>query len=319
MAQILAFPKIILPEVLSYLKDMLVNILFMIVLGLRTRIYVGADGLNTLTGLVLRKLGYARTVVYYSIDYTPRRFDNRLMNAIYHAIDNLCVKRSDYVWNLSSRMADVRKRQGIGEERNLIVPVGVTLSGAEVDSYDQPRTMVFLSRLVRSKGMDLVLDALPQILSHIPDVRLIVIGAGPYEIRMKEIVRERNLSDHVAFLGPMNHNALLDLLPRFAIGLAPYPPWRDSITWYADPTKVKDYLACGLPVIITRVPEVYKEMKKSGAGTVIDYSSDALARAAVELLSDDDRLILAKHRALNLSHEYLWDKVYADAFDRTGI
>ena len=62
------------------------------------------------------------------------------------------------------------------------------------------------------------------------------------------------LNEHIKFLGYLEHDDLLRHLPFCGIALASYSDDPDSITYYADPTKPKGYLACGLPVVITNVP-----------------------------------------------------------------
>ena len=63
------------------------------------------------------------------------------------------------------------------------------------------------------------------------------------------------------------------------MGIAPYVPDPNSFTWYADPGKPKVYLGCGIPVIITKVPEVAFEISKRKAGIAINYDSHELSEA----------------------------------------
>jgi glycosyltransferase involved in cell wall biosynthesis len=308
------FRKINLPEPLSYVKDLLVNLWAVVHLDLRAELFVGADGINTLAGLILRRLKFVRVVAYYSIDYTPRRFHNRLLNGAYHALDKICVQRSDYVWNLSSRMAAVRARQGLAPNRNIIVPVGTELGRKNPLAGKDQSALAFLSHLVLSKGVDLVLDAMPSIISKVQTVRLFIIGSGPSEPRMKEIVNRRGLDGHIVFLGPMSHEKILETLPSFAIGLAPYSPSPDNITWYADPTKIKDYLSCGLAVVVTDVPEVAFEIKKKGAGLIAEHSAEQLASAVISLLNSPQLEDFQKN-AYAMASEYDWDRLFSSAIN----
>ena len=47
------------------------------------------------------------------------------------------------------------------------------------------------------------------------------------------------------------------------------------------------YLACGLPVVITRVPPIAGEIEENNAGLAIDYSKEELVNAVLRLLSDE--------------------------------
>ena len=44
------------------------------------------------------------------------------MNRIYHFIDRFVSKNSDQVWNVSTRIASLRKKQGIPDKKNYFVP-----------------------------------------------------------------------------------------------------------------------------------------------------------------------------------------------------
>jgi len=46
----------------------------------------------------------------------------------------------------------------------------------------------------------------------------------------------------------------LQLLSSASIGLATYLESEESFTQFADPGKLKNYLAAGLPIVMTRVP-----------------------------------------------------------------
>jgi glycosyltransferase involved in cell wall biosynthesis len=306
----ITLPNFRLPEPAAYLRDLVVGICAVLLLQLRVELYVGADGINTLAGLVLRKLGRAKTVVYYSIDYTPSRFHNPLLNGVYHALDRFCAKRSDYVWNLSSRMANVRRKQGVEDTRNLVVPVGTSPRRVNPNLGREEKNIVFLSHLTPSKGVEIVLDAMPIVLARLPKVKLVIIGHGPYEHRIKEIISERKLESNVFLYGPMNHEMILGTLPSFAVGLAPYRPSPDSITWYADPTKIKDYLSCGLPVIVTNVPEVASEVEKKRAGMIVEYSAEDLADAVIKLLGSSE-LEQFQRNAYSMALEYDWSRLFS--------
>jgi len=308
----ITLPNFPLPEPAAYFRDLVVGICAILFLQLRVEFYVGADGINTIAGLVLRRLGRAKTVVYYSIDYSPARFHNPLLNGAYHVLDKFCARRSDYVWNLSSRMANVRRKQGVEDKRNLVVPVGTSPGRIRPTTEREGNTIVFLSHLIPSKGIDIVLDAMPIVLADVPNAKLVIIGHGPYEDRIKKIIIERKLESNIFLYGSMNHEEILRILPSFALGLAPYSPSPDSITWYADPTKIKDYLSCGLAVVMTGVPEIASEVERREAGIIVSYSSNQLADAVVKLLSSSDLEHLQRNAHV-MAGEYDWSKLFSSA------
>jgi glycosyltransferase involved in cell wall biosynthesis len=58
------------------------------------------------------------------------------------------------------------------------------------------------------------------------------------------------------------HSEIEEILLERGVGITPYVPDPKGITRDADPMKLKVYLACGLPVVVTDVPwmaEIIKE------------------------------------------------------------
>jgi len=112
-------------------------------------------------------------------------------------------------------------------------------------------------------------------------------------------------------------NSIEEIISKCRVGVAPYFPDPNSFTWYADPGKPKVYLGCGVPVIITRVPEVAFEIEEKGAGIVINYDKDDFTNAMLTLLTDDDVYLQYRQRAMDFASEYTWDNIFLRAFAQT--
>ena len=306
------------PALWLYLRD------FLFVLGELRRargagLFIGIDNLNSLAGIVARWLGWVRRVAYYVIDYTPRRFANPLLNYFYHLVDRICVKRADRVWNLSARMAEVRRGQGVPEERNMVVPVGVKLDETRTVKEEEVKRhcLVLMSHLTESKGVQLAIEAMGEIVAKEPRAGLEIIGTGPYADELKKQAESLQEKGAVRFLGPMTHEELFAYLPTCGIALAPYVQDRDSISYYADPTKPKEYLACSLPVIITRLPWTAEVIEEKEMGVVIDYRKEELVEACLRLLGDDDFFWGCRRRAREYAEGLDWQAIYDKALEQT--
>lgn len=71
-------------------------------------------------------------------------------------------------------------------------------------NLSQRKIILTVGRLVgegRNKGHDYVIKALPKILSFVPRATYLIVGQGPDEARLKNIVRELELDDRVIFTG----------------------------------------------------------------------------------------------------------------------
>lgn len=306
-------------RLISFIGDLLLNVFLVFRDRRRGKIlFIGIDNINTLSGIVLKRIGVVHKIIYYVIDYTPRRFKNRILNRVYHCLDRFCLRHSDYIWNISYRMAELREEQGVKKDRNMVVPVGVEFDGVKrvSNSNISRHRLVFVSYLSEDKGCQLAIEAMTDIAKYRNDVILEIIGTGPYEEELKQLVIKNKLEKNVKFIGYMKQDFLVDNLSRGGIAIASYLEDPDSITNYADPTKVKEYLACGLPVIITKVPWIAKEIERLQMGIAIEYSKEQLVVAALKILENDGFYDKCRRNALAYASKLDWVKIYDRAFER---
>lgn len=316
-----------MPQVATFFKDIILTLYFFLRFKTRFDVYIGIDPLNAMVGIILRYMGLVKSVIFYTIDWMPQRFHNRILNAIYHAVDKFCVRGCDASWNISARIVEVRKRQGLADSKNILVPVGVEFEKINLPAIKKssPKRLALLGALAPSKGVDLIIEAFSEIRDKCPDIELYVIGRTPINAVEDGVVyqpyegRLLNLGGSVKLLGVKPHDEVLKILPEFDIGLALYKPYANNLSQWADPSRVKDYLACGLPVIITDVPEIAKDIRKFEAGIVIEYTAEALADAIYLLYTNAKVFARMRENAINYMENFRWDKIFSNAFQKMNI
>jgi len=291
-----------------------------LVLSLRRKVitYLGIGLLNGLIGIFLANLHIVKWTIFYSFDHSPHRFQNSLVNSIYLALDRICATRSTCVFNASERIGRLRQGMSSPAQRNIVVPIGVDLSkiGPKRKQIVKEWRLVYIGYLLESKGVGLILNALSTVAAKFPGVTLEIIGAGPDEKRLRKIVSEVGLDKIVKFLGVIDHDKLLSYLCSFRVGLAIYSSDVHNLTRFGDAIKPKEYLACGVPVIITRVPWISHLIGERELGLVIDYDIVQLANAIEVMLSDDKTYVRCKENALIYNHLWDLDRIYQEAFNK---
>jgi glycosyltransferase involved in cell wall biosynthesis len=324
-------------DLLFYLKDCILSVWYVLRTGRVYDLYVGSDNLNTLAGIILRALGRVRRVAYYVIDFTPIRFPGRLMNALYQAVNRFCCYHTDVIWNVSPAMIGGREAIGIRRDRSapqITVPLGCDYAHIRriAAGEHDPRTLVYFGSLRGEHGPGLALEALPRILREEPDARVVFAGGGELEERLKTRAAELGVAERVRFAGFIaSDEEAYRLLSGCGLALATYPPddhngpqtcakhkpGYPTYKRYCDPGKVKIYLACGLPVLMTDVPAVARELAEKGAGVIVGYSPDALAETVLRIFRDPEGYRRMRERALAMAREYDWEAVWERTFAET--
>ena len=273
-------------------------------------IYIGVGYMYTIVGLVLRRIKLVDKVIYYNGDYFPLPTKigiYTLFNRIFQIIDNLCTNKSDIVWNASPGLIEIKMQKQIITSKSppqIIVPVGINSS----EISQKPLNMIdtasigFMGVIGELSGLDLLINALPEVKKKIPNIKLNVIGSGPCEKRARDIAHKNGLENHVIFWGFVaDTGRVKEILSNCVIGIAPYIPSISSFTQFTEPGKVMEYLSLGLPVIVTKVPRIAFEINSRRAGFAIEYNKEQLVDAILKLLTNNNLLKEYRENALQLA------------------
>ena len=288
---------------------------------LRTGRIDGWFGFNSLAcarGLTARALRRADKVVYWCVDFVPDRFGRGPVTKAYDALDRLCCRRADARFELSEAARSGREaRHGIPPAQ--LAPARVVPMGAWLDRVPTTdsrghlrRRVVFLGHLVPRQGVGVLLEAL----ARLPDVKADVIGRGPLEQELRSQVANSEAGERVRFHGFVeDHRDVERILAEGSVAAAPYEPDPDSFSRFADPGKLKSYLAAGLPILLTDVPPNAAELVERGGAEIVEYSPESIANAIERLLASPEEWLLRRSAALALALEFDWPTVLRPALE----
>jgi glycosyltransferase involved in cell wall biosynthesis len=271
-------------------------------------VWFGFNPLACARGLVARGQHRARRVVLWSVDFVPDRFGRgTLPTRIYDRVDRLCCVRADARVELSelarterNRRHDLSPRCGDAH----VVPMGAWIDRAPVTPAEgfRQRRVIFLGHLVARQGVGTLLDAV----AVLDDVAADVIGTGPLEQELRERAMRERLD--VTFHGYVaDHREVERLLSLSSVGVAPYAQTHETFTRYADPGKLKAYLAAGLPVVLTDVPPNARELESEAGAEVVADNAAALANAISRALSSPEEWRGRRELALDYARRFDWN------------
>jgi len=140
--------------------------------------------------------------------------------------------------------------------------------------------LVLVPAVLRAgKGHEVLLDAMPRLLLHVPTTRVLIIGGGEREPELR--ARARHLGEAVRFLGPRED------VPRLlaACDLVVLPSLSEAL-----PTALMEAAAAGRPVVATRVGGIPEIVEDGCTGLLVPPDdAPALADAMAALLGDVER------------------------------
>lgn len=312
-----------LPDALVYVKDFLYTVYCLLFRISDIDFYYGFGGFNAFCGSVLRRVKNIGKVIFYTIDYVPVRFESRLLNRLYHLIDRFELAHASETWNLSPRMAEGREEiMGLSIEKypnQVVVPVGIWFDEVTRRDFSEINTseLLFVGHLLEKQGIQLVLEAVPDIVREIPEFRFRIIGKGEYQPELEELIHRLGIEEYVEFEGPIyDIQALNESMATAALAVAMYDRDIDDFTYYADPTKIKTYLSVGLPLLLTDVPYNAKDIHDRKCGKIVEYDRDAIATAVIELMRDKVMLREYRENAINYAKGLNWNMIFENNLGR---
>lgn len=274
-------------------------------------IFFTVNGFVAWCGIILKTLGLATKTIFWVWDYYPPIHHNiliALMRNLYTFFDTIALKKSDRVIFLNQRIADVRKSTNVisPDMKITVVPIGTHVIKS-IKYYSS--NLVFFGVIKSSQGLDIIFDYLEQQPNN--TITLHIIGSGPDELKFKR--RAKTIFQKIIFHGYIKEESTINtIIQKCAIGVAPYLPDIDSVTPYTDPSKLKRYISCGLPVITTNITEFSYSIKKLKAGIIIKPTSNSLKKAINTIFAN---YLEYKNHAITLAKKYEYSKIYLELFE----
>ena len=272
-------------------------------------IYFTVNAFIAWTGIVLKRLNLVKKTIFWIWDYYPPIHKNKIIMLIrwtYWLFDGPASIYADRTVFLNNTMYLSRKKMGIlPNNESAMVGIG-TNPVHKLKTNTLPLKLVFIGVIKQSQGLDIIFNSTDKLIKIFPHISLTIIGGGPDEKYYKKRAKETKLETH--FSGYIKSpEKIRKLISGCHIGVAPYVPERGNVSYFGDPSKIKEYLSCGLPVVTTNVFNFSKEITKSGAGIVIPYQEKELLTAITTIMKNYSKY---QTSSLRLANKYYYKNLY---------
>lgn len=140
--------------------------------------------------------------------------------------------------------------------------------------------LLIACRQEEGKGTDTVIKSLPMILRKFPSASLDIVGGGSFMSALKDLSERLGLGSKVVFHGKVEQAKVVELMKQAHVFCFPTQASEGF------PKVVLEALACGLPVVTTKV-SVLPQLISKDCGVLLDEPTEECVAAAVEAVCSD--------------------------------
>ncbi|BBH20117.1 hypothetical protein Back11_14620 [Paenibacillus baekrokdamisoli] len=174
------------------------------------------------------------------------------------------------------------------------------------DRYALPeeKIVLFVGRLVREKGVHVLLESIPAVLAACPEAKFIIGGKGPMMEELQEMARTMGIASKTAFIGFVDDETRNQLLRAASAAIFPslYEPFG---------IVALEAMAAGAPVIVSGVGGLQEIVHHGGDGfTVLPGDVHSLSAHLITMLKSEDMArAMAKKAFQKVNTMYNWDRI----------
>jgi len=215
------------------------------------------------------------------------------------AMETHVFREADAVTTICEGLKSDIVARGIDEEKVTVIPNAVDLERFSTESARDAElaarlglegkvVLGFLGSFYAYEGLMLLVEAMPQILEHRPEVRLLLVGGGPQEAELRERVRQSGLEDQVVFTGRVPH----DEVDRYygLVDILVYPRLAMRLTQLVTPLKPLEAMAQGKLVVASDVGGHLELVKNDVTGRLFHAGDPrALAETVIDMVGHPHR------------------------------
>jgi glycosyltransferase involved in cell wall biosynthesis len=248
-----------------------------------------------LLGLFARLLRKPVVLTYHCDLDLPSGFVNFFANQASHLANHISASLADVIVTNTFDFAEHSPflRRYLDKVIEIPPPIELTpVSQVQVDEFQRKygirpgqRVIGMAARLATEKGVEYLVEALPQVLTRFPEAR--VLFAGQHQGVLGEEAYAQKLAPHIQALG--EHWTFLGVLP---------PEEWSAFFYTAEVTVLPsinstesfgmvqvEAMTCGTPVIASDLPGVRQPVRLTGMGQVVEpQNAQALAQALIKVL-----------------------------------
>jgi glycosyltransferase involved in cell wall biosynthesis len=210
---------------------------------------------------------------------------------------------------ISESTADDLEARGLDRSRISVIYPGIDHArfrpGPEDSRFEEP-TIVYVGRLKRYKGLEVVLQGLARLTACGLEPRLLVAGRGDDRPRLERAARSMGVAERVQFLGYVREDEKVELLQRAWVNVYPSPKEGWGLTNV-------EAAACGTPSIASDSPGLRESVDDGVSGYLVAHTDrEGWIERLRDILANEDRRREMAAGAIEHAAGFSWDRAAAE-------
>ena len=241
-------------------------------------------------------------------------WERRIRAVVYRTLNVTAFRRAQHVAaTFESLRREIVDRWGVAENATSMIPNGANGGSNRIGKCDCgfDRYCLFVGRLTSRKGPDFVVHALAEAED---DVCCVFAGDGPMRGEIEQLATSLGVRDRIAFLGRVDPEDLAPLYANAELLVLP------SVS-EASPLVVAEAMACGTPVLATRIAGLPNLVQDWETGFLVEPNNVGQLAVALRFLMRDSTLrrSMSKKARRRVGEQFCWSHVgrqYEAAYGR---
>ncbi len=212
-------------------------------------------------------------------------------------------KRSRVLTGSASSQAEL-VRKGFGR-------VDIAPEGADLKLYRPPGNsekvgcrILYVGRVKKYKGLEVILKAVVQLKAKWPDLELDIVGSGDDVPRLKSLTVSLKMESWTHFLGFVSEERKVELYANARVVV------NSSLKEGWGLTSIEAN-ACGTPVVATNVPGLCDSVRDGETGFLVPFGDvTAFAEALGKILGDSSLANSLRANSLVWASKHTWERAY---------
>lgn len=211
-------------------------------------------------------------------------------------LETRAIRRANHVFTICEGLrADIVAR-GVASSKVTVIPNAVNVESFQLAKAPDPALLArlgladstvigFIGSFYAYEGLDLLVDALPALLQARPDIKLLLVGGGSQEARLRSQAQQLGLADKVVFAGRVPHQDVSKYYDLIKVLAYPRHPMR--LTELVTPLKPLEAMAQGQLFVASDVGGHQELIEHNKTGVLFKAgSAQALSQCLLDLINN---------------------------------